>query len=82
MMFMQNTHRFHVLTEPLCCAQAIFHSMPNNEWGTKYRGLIYSAKLTVREYVGLPIARGKLVCEFNFHKVGVNLTCRLYKLLA
>ena len=29
--------------------------------------------------VGLPIARGKLVCEFNFHKEGINLPCRLYK---
>ena len=29
--------------------------------------------------VGLPIARGKLVYEFNFHKEGVNLPCRLYK---
>ena len=26
-------------------------------------------------WVGLPIARGKLVCEFNFH----NLPCCLYK---
>ena len=25
--------------------------------------------------VGLPIARGKLVCEYSFHKVGVNLPC-------
>ena len=29
--------------------------------------------------VGLPIARGKLVNEFNFHKEDVNLPCRLYK---
>ena len=29
--------------------------------------------------VGLPIARGKLVFEFNFHKEGVNLPCCLYK---
>ena len=53
--FMQNTHQMQVLTEPLCRAQAIFYSLPNNEWGTKYRGLTYSAKLTVRESVGLPI---------------------------
>ena len=40
----QNTHQIQVLTEALCRAQAIFHSLPNNEWGTKYRGLTYSAK--------------------------------------
>ena len=45
----QNTHQIQVLTEALCRAQAIFYSLPNNEWGTKYRGLTYSAKLTVRE---------------------------------
>ena len=44
-----NTHQIQVLTEPLCRAQAIFYSLPNNEWGTKYRGLSYSVKLTVRE---------------------------------
>ena len=32
------------LTKPLCRANAIFYSLPNNEWGTKYRGLPYSAK--------------------------------------
>ena len=37
-------HKIQVLTEPLCHAQAIFYSLPNNEWGTKYRGLTYSAK--------------------------------------
>ena len=42
--FMQNTHQIQVLTKPLCRAQAIFYSLPNNEWGTKYHGLIYSAK--------------------------------------
>ena len=40
----QNTHQIRVLTEALCRAQAIFYSLPNNEWGTKYRGLTYSAK--------------------------------------
>ena len=40
----QNTHQTQVLTEALCRAQAIFYSLPNNEWGTKYRGLTYSAK--------------------------------------
>ena len=40
----QNTHQIQVLTEALCRAQAIFYSLPNNEWGTKYRGLTYSAK--------------------------------------
>ena len=30
-------------------AQAIFYALPNNEWGTKHRGLTYSAKQTVRE---------------------------------
>ena len=42
--FNQNTHQIQVLTKPLCRAQAIFYSLPNNEWGTKYRGLTYSAK--------------------------------------
>ena len=37
-----NTHQIQVLTEPLCRAQAIFYSLPNNEWGTKYRGLTSS----------------------------------------
>ena len=40
----QNTHQIQVLTEALCRAQAVFYSLPNNEWGTKYRGLTYSAK--------------------------------------
>ena len=40
--FMQNTHQIHVLTKPLSRAQAIFYSLPNNEWGNKYRGLTYS----------------------------------------
>ena len=39
----QNTHQIQVLTEALCRAQAIFYSLPNNKWGTKYRGLTYSA---------------------------------------
>ena len=77
--FNQNTHQIQVFTKPLCRAQAIFYSLPNNDWGTKYRGVTYSAsKLSVKS-VGLPIARGKLVCEFNFHKEGVHLSCRLYK---
>ena len=42
--FNQNAHQIQVLTKPLCRAQAIFYSLPNNEWGTKYRGLTYSAK--------------------------------------
>ena len=42
--FMQNTHQIQVLTKPLCRAQAIFYSAPNNKWRTKYRGLTYSAK--------------------------------------
>ena len=40
----QNTHQIQVLTKPLCRAHAIFYSLQNNEWGTKYRGLTYSAK--------------------------------------
>ena len=40
----QNTHQIQVLTEALCRAQAIFYSLPNNEWGTKYGGFTYSAK--------------------------------------
>ena len=66
---MQNTHQIQVLTKPLCRAHAIFYSLPINEWGTKYRWLTYNAKQTVRESVGLPIARGELVCEFYFRKV-------------
>ena len=31
------------------CSGYIFYSLPNNEWGTKYHGLTYSAKYTVRE---------------------------------
>ena len=69
-MFMQSTHQIQVLTEPLCRAQATFYALPNNEPGTIYCGLTYSAKQTVRESVGLPKARGKLVCELNFHKRG------------
>ena len=42
--FNQNIHQIQVLTKPLCLAQAIFYLLPNNEWGTKYRGLTYSAK--------------------------------------
>ena len=78
-MFMQNTHQIQVLTVPLCRAQAIFYALPNKEWGTKYRGLTYSAKQTVRESVGQTIAQGKLVSEFNFHKAGIILPCHLYK---
>ena len=47
--FNQNIHQIQVLTKPLCRAQAIFYSLRNNEWGTKYHGLTYSAKKTVRE---------------------------------
>ena len=47
--FNQNIHQIQVLTKPLCRAQAIFYSLPNNEWGTKYRGMTFSAKLTIRE---------------------------------
>ena len=42
--FNQNTHQIKVLTKPLYRAQAIFYSLPNNEPGTKYRGLTFSAK--------------------------------------
>ena len=37
-------HQIQVLTEPLCRAQASFYALPNNERGTKYRGLTYSAR--------------------------------------
>ena len=40
----QNTHQIQVLTTPLCHAQAIFYSLPNNKWSTKFRGLTNSAK--------------------------------------
>ena len=42
--FNQTTHQLQVLTKPICRAQAMFCSLQNNEWGTKYRGLTYSAK--------------------------------------
>ena len=42
--FKQITHQIQVLTEPLCLAQAILYALPNNERGTKYRGLTYSAR--------------------------------------
>ena len=41
--FPDHTHLLF-LTEALCRAQAIFYSLLNNERGTKYRGLTYSAK--------------------------------------
>ena len=47
--FLQIIHQIQFLCEPLCHAQAIFYSLPNNERGNKYRGLTYSAKQTVRE---------------------------------
>ena len=47
--FVINIHQIQVLTEPLCRAQAIFYALPNNERGTKYRGLTYIAKQTVCE---------------------------------
>ena len=47
--FNHNTPQIQVLTKPVCRAQAIFYLLPNNEWGTKYLGLTYSAKLTVHE---------------------------------
>ena len=43
-LFVQITHQIHVLTEPLCRAQAILYALPNNERGTKYRGLTYGAR--------------------------------------
>ena len=47
--FNENIHQIQVLTTPLCPAQAIFYSLPKNKWGTKYRGLTYSAKSTICE---------------------------------
>ena len=40
--FNQNVHQIRVFTKPLCRAQAILYSLPNNERGTKYRGLTFS----------------------------------------
>ena len=37
--FVLKLHQIQVLTEPLCRAQASFYALPNNERGTKYRGL-------------------------------------------
>ena len=42
--FMQITHHIQVLAEPLCRAEAILYALPNNERGTKYRGLTYSVR--------------------------------------
>ena len=55
------THQIQVLTEPLCRAQATFYALPKNEQGTV--GYPKARSKTVRE----SIARGKLVCEFDFH---------------
>ena len=42
--FVLKIHQIQVLTEPLCRAQASFYALPNNERGTKYHGLTYSAR--------------------------------------
>ena len=42
--FVLKIHQIQVLTEPLCRAQASFYALPNNERGTKYRGITYSAR--------------------------------------
>ena len=42
--FVLKIHQIQVLTEPLCRAHASFYALPNNERGTKYRGLTYSAR--------------------------------------
>ena len=42
--FVLKIHQIQVLTKPLCRAQASFYALPNNERGTKYRGLTYSAR--------------------------------------
>ena len=42
--FVLKIHQIQVLTEPLCRAQVSFNALPNNERGTKYRGLTYSAR--------------------------------------
>ena len=42
--FVLKIHQIQVLTEPLCRAQASFYALSNNERGTKYRGLTYSAR--------------------------------------
>ena len=42
--FVLKIHQIQVLTEPLCRAQASFYPLPNNERGTKYPGLTYSAR--------------------------------------
>ena len=42
--FVLKIHQIQVLTEPSCRAMARFYALPNNELGTKYRGLTYSAR--------------------------------------
>ena len=64
---MQNTHQIQVLTEPLCRAQAIFMRYRTKNRVQNIVGCPTARCKTVPESVGLPIARGKLVCEFNFH---------------
>ena len=46
-MFMQNTHKIHDLTESLCRAQAIFYALSNNRRGTKYRGFTFSGRVNL-----------------------------------
>ena len=71
----QNTHQIQVLTEALFRAQAIFYSLPNNEWGTKYRGLTYSAKLTVRE-----IRKKASICPVDYiNAISISFSKKLAK---
>ena len=65
--FVQITHQIKVLNEPLCRAQAIFMRCQTTSGVPNIVGLPTARSKTVRDSKGLPIARGKLVCEFDFH---------------
>ena len=65
--FVQITHQIKVLNKPLCRAQAIFMRCQTTSGVPNIVGLPTARSKTVRDSKGLPIARGKLVCEFDFH---------------
>ena len=67
------THQIQVSTEPLCRAQAVFMRCRTTSRVPNIVGLPTAPSKTVRE----SIARGKLVCEFDFH-LTVSITVVRY----
>ena len=61
-------------TKPLCCAQDNFLFAAEQRVGYQITWIDLLHEASWSEFVGLL----KLVREFNIHKVGVNLPCRLY----